>query len=137
MAFSFSLTPFKLFRMRYFIGIHTESTGTKTTAVAVATEASLVIPEKYSDREPWEIRKLLPGTAQAQHADPSTAINAAIQRLYEKMFVSNFIPNPKNCVPPVTIYLPSELIPIAKLPGRVVTTPEKHWTNALAKKVRK
>ena len=121
--------------MRYYIGIHTITDKTGTIAVAVATEASDVIPEKYSGREPWEIRRLLPALAQTEHKDLNTAVRAAVQRLYEKMFMYKFIPNPKTCVPPTTIYVPKELAATLELDGRVLTTPGKHWTCRLAQKV--
>jgi hypothetical protein len=119
--------------MRYYIGIHTITFENKTTAVAVAAEASDSIPEKYVKREAWEIRRLLPATAQATHPDPSVATRAALQRLYERMFISKFISNPASCVPPVTIYVPKQLANV-EIPGRV-RQQTNHWAIKLASKV--
>jgi hypothetical protein len=121
--------------MRYYIGIHTATSGNRTIAVAVAAEASDNIPEKYVKRESWEIRRLLPATAQAMHSDPAIATRAALQRLYERMFISKFIPNPAACVPPVTIYIPKQLSKV-EIPGRVQQL-SNHWTVKLASKVLK
>jgi hypothetical protein len=119
--------------MRYYIGIHTSTSGNQTTAVAIAAEASDTIPTKYVKREPWEIRRLLPATAQATHPDPSVATRAALQRLYERMFISKFISNPSSCVPPVTIYVPKQLAKV-EIPGRVRQL-SNHWAVKLASKV--
>jgi hypothetical protein len=121
--------------MRYYIGIHVVTVGKKTTAVAVATEASDVLPDKYGQRETWEIRRLLPAIAQTSHSDLNIAVRAAIQRLYERMFIRRFISNPETCIPPTTIYVPKEIAATVDLDGRVLTTPGKHWTCRLAERV--
>lgn len=65
--------------MRYYIGIHTITSGKQTTVTAIAAEAADDIPEKYVKRETWEIRRLLPASAQVQHPDPSIATRAVLQ----------------------------------------------------------
>jgi hypothetical protein len=121
--------------MRYYIGIHVESFRRKTVAVAIAAEAHDEIPDRYVDREPWEIRRLLPAQAQVTHIDPHIAARAALQRLYERLFIRNFIPNPKTCVPPATIYVTPKL-ETEKIPGRVKQVLE-HWTIDVAAKVKR
>jgi hypothetical protein len=121
------------YSMRYYIGIHAITSERQTTAVAVAAEASDKIPEKYAKREPWEIRRLLPASAQVTHPDPATAARAALQRLYERMFIARFIPNPETCIPPVTIYVPKQLAEV-EIPGRVRQL-SNHWAIKLASKV--
>jgi hypothetical protein len=121
--------------MRYYIGIHAITAEKVTTVVAVAAEASDTIPERYHKREPWEIRRLLPASAQVTHADPAIATRAALQRLYERMFIAQFIPNPETCTPPVTIYVPKQLAGV-EIPGRVQQR-SNHWSIKLASKVAK
>jgi len=121
--------------MRYYIGIYLETFKQETTAVAVAAEALDELPERYVEREPWEIRRLLPAQAQVKHTDPHVAVRAALQRLYERMFIKKFIPNPETCVPPVTIYVPPQ-IETTKIPGRVKQASE-HWIIEIASKVKR
>lgn len=119
--------------MRYYIGIHTITSGKQTTVTAIAAEAADDIPEKYVKRETWEIRRLLPASAQVEHPDPAIATRAALQRLYERMFIAELIANPNTCAPPVTIYAPPQLA-TAEIQGRVRYL-SNHWSIKLASKV--
>ena len=120
--------------MRYSIGIHVhQNKPNKYSVSAVATEVMDDLPPKYEERHRWELVKLVPAYAIVQSKSEEKGIKAVLQRIFEKLYVTECIASPELSSPPVTIYISKKYEKI-QIPLRRILT-DKHWTISLAEQV--
>lgn len=103
--------------MRFTIGISTKQKLDGSYIVCAATWFAQKPSFKLTDADIDEMKKALLSLVFTENRKESTAINSAIARSVERLFLRELIANPENGYPPIIIHAPSQ--------ARVVSTKHK------------
>lgn len=93
--------------MRYLISVCTTTQETGfTKAIAVAWHNRILTQENEARLTSEVIEKYTLVKAITEHQDAETALNAALSRVAEKLFLRGLVPNPVNGAPPFRVIAP-------------------------------